>query len=94
MKKIYIAGPMTGLPKFNKPAFNQKATELNNMGFIVLNPAVLPDEMTWEEYMMICIPMLSVADSVYMLNGWERSKGASIEHSEALSSGKEIFYEC
>ncbi|WP_153448747.1 DUF4406 domain-containing protein [Vibrio algicola] len=93
-KKIYIAGPMSGIPEFNKPAFISKASELEQEGYIVLNPAILPNGMTWEEYMYICIPMVSVADEIYMLKGWEESKGASIEHREALSMGKSVIYEC
>jgi len=92
-KKIYLAGPMTGLPEFNKPAFITKASELEQEGHIVLNPAVLPEGMKWEEYMYICIPMVSVADEIYMLKGWEESKGASIEHKEALAQGKSVVYE-
>lgn len=94
MKKIYVAGAMTGIPEFNKPAFNAKAEELKKEGYIVLNPAVLPDGMSWEEYMYICIPMLSVADEIYMLKGWTSSKGATIEHQEALAQGKSVIYEC
>ncbi|WP_417536317.1 DUF4406 domain-containing protein [Methylophaga sp.] len=94
MKTIYLAGPMTGLPDFNKPAFNAKAKELEHQGYIVLNPAVLPDGMKWEEYMYICIPMLSVADEIYMLKGWENSKGATIEHKEAWTQGMDVIYEC
>ncbi|MGV3000765.1 DUF4406 domain-containing protein [Vibrio sp. E150_018] len=93
-KKIYIAGPMSGMPEFNKPAFISKASELAQEGYIVLNPAVLPDGMSWEEYMYICIPMLSVADEIYMLKGWTESKGATIEHHEALAQGKSVIYEC
>ncbi|EGO2557451.1 DUF4406 domain-containing protein [Escherichia coli] len=40
--KIYIAGPMTGYPDYNRAAFNAKASELMAEGHIVLNPAVLP----------------------------------------------------
>lgn len=39
--KIYIAGPMTGYPDYNRAAFNAKASELMAEGHIVLNPAVL-----------------------------------------------------
>jgi hypothetical protein len=32
MKRIYIAGPMTGLPEFNYPAFNAEAQRLRGLG--------------------------------------------------------------
>ena len=38
-KHIYIAGPMTGLPKFNFPAFFAAAEKYKRRGYIVHNPA-------------------------------------------------------
>lgn len=93
-KKIYIAGPMTGLPDFNKPAFHSKAQELEQEGFTVLNPAVLPDGLEHHEYMQICIPMVIVSDEIYMLEGWEQSKGVRMEHEHALDMGLSVTYQC
>lgn len=39
MKSIYIAGPMSGYPQFNFPAFFGKAKMLEEQGWIVYNPA-------------------------------------------------------
>ena len=37
--KIYIAGPMTGLPEYNFPAFDKAAAILTAQGHEVFNPA-------------------------------------------------------
>lgn len=37
--KIYIAGPMSGYPEFNFPAFNAAAKKLRDEGWTVFNPA-------------------------------------------------------
>ncbi len=38
-KHIYIAGPMSGYPEFNFPAFFAKQKELEAQGWVVHNPA-------------------------------------------------------
>ncbi|HED2900646.1 TPA: DUF4406 domain-containing protein, partial [Citrobacter freundii] len=53
--KIYIAGPMTGIPKYNRPAFHFEAIRLASEGHVVLNPATLPDGLSQPEYMDICL---------------------------------------
>ena len=38
-KKVYIAGPMTGIPEFNFPAFFSAQARLEKEGWKVFNPA-------------------------------------------------------
>ena len=80
--KIYVAGPMSGLPGFNFPAFHAKAAELREEGFEVVNPAEInPDtSMAWAECMRADIAELVTCDGIQMLPGWENSKGATLEH--------------
>jgi len=37
--KVYIAGPMQGIPNFNYPLFNEVANEFRMLGHEVFNPA-------------------------------------------------------
>lgn len=91
-RKIYIAGPMTGLIDANRPAFHLHAFKVAQAGHVALNPAVLPDGLQHHEYMAICKPMVEIADEVHMLPGWEHSKGAMQEHQWATAMGKEVHF--
>lgn len=46
MLKVYLAGPMTGLPQFNFPAFDAAASQLRDRGYDVVSPAELDDPET------------------------------------------------
>jgi len=89
--KIYIAGPMTGLPHFNRPAFQQAAINLSFEKHVPLNPAILPDGLTEADYMAVGITMLQRTDAIFLLTGWQFSAGARAEHALALKLGLEVI---
>lgn len=91
--KIYIAGPMSGLPDFNRAAFQAAQEVLSEHGNQVLSPAVLPNGLEQHEYMDICLAMLRCADCIYMLKGWENSLGAKAEHALAEKLDLQIEYQ-
>ncbi|HHA1195976.1 TPA: DUF4406 domain-containing protein [Enterobacter kobei] len=91
--KVYIAGPMTGYEKFNRPAFNAASETLTSQGHVVLNPATLPDGLSEAQYMDICLAMLRCAEGIYMLNEWEYSVGARAENALAEKLKLEVMYE-
>ena len=100
---IYIAGPMSGIPDLNFPAFHAKAAELRAAGYVVINPAEInggadelvacasmtPEELQahWQKCMRKDITELCTCDGIAMLDGWTRSKGATLEHHVARSLG-------
>lgn len=92
MKKIYVAGKITG-EKNLKKIFNAKENELKKQGHIVLNPASLPYGLDYEEYMTICFAMIDVCNKVYFLGNWMESKGALREHSYATIKNKDMVFE-
>lgn len=83
--KVYIAGPMSGLPDYNYPAFNAEAARLRALGYEVFNPAEnpKPEPETWQGYMRMAIAQLIQVDCVCMLPGWKSSRGARIEYGIA-----------
>ncbi|EJR6806018.1 DUF4406 domain-containing protein [Salmonella enterica] len=81
--KIYVAGPMSGLPNFNRDRFNEAARLVVESGNVPLNPAILPDGLPERDYMAIGIAMLQCADAIHLIEGWEKSKGARAEKALA-----------
>jgi len=90
---IYISGPMTGLPNLNYDAFYAKEEELTQRGWNVLNPAKVGDLSDYDMYWPIDKAMLDGADAIYMLNGWENSKGALMEYTYAAEKSLSILWE-
>lgn len=80
MTRIYISGPMTGLPQLNFPAFNAEAERLRALGFQVVNPADLnADGTPWQQCMRIDLAAMLTCDTIAMLPRWQESRGATLE---------------
>ena len=120
--RVYVSGPMTGLPDNNSPAFDAEAIRLRGEGHFVISPAELselfgtPDEvrdsfeaMYWEDtnkyphmfhssslakaIMEADLAAVRSCDAIYLLNGWETSRGAKRELAEAIRCGLQIMQE-
>jgi len=89
IQRCYIAGRMTGMPEFNRPAFNAAAAQLRTLGYHVENPAEIPPIPgdPWAAYMRLALTMMLKCDVVVLLPGWEGSKGATIEQRLAVDLG-------
>lgn len=93
--KIYIAGPMTGIPEHNYPAFNAAAAELQGLGWTVVNPADHGEiaDFEWSDYLRLDICKLARCTDIYLLRGWPQSKGATLEYTIASALGMPIHFE-
>lgn len=85
--RVYICGPMSGLPEYNYPAFNAEAARLRAIGYHVENPAENPKQDTWQDYMRQAVRQMMTCDAVALLPGWHDSRGALIENGLAVSLG-------
>jgi hypothetical protein len=90
--RIYIAGPMTGLPEFNYPAFRAAARMLGEMGHDVEDPSTnenpTPDD--YHGWLRVGLAQLIVCDAVALLDGWESSGGARMEVNVAATLGLRV----
>ncbi len=85
--KVYIAGPMTGLPLYNRPAFNRKACELISKGYTPVHTADMPLGLKYETYMEESFKRLKECEAVLLLEDWDLSPGAMREVYFAHQNG-------
>jgi hypothetical protein len=81
-KVVYISGPMSNLPDHNFPAFDAAEKELLERGYRVINPANNDNRShgkPWEFYMRLDIKHVAESDLMYVLDGWQNSRGARVE---------------
>lgn len=92
--RVYISGPMSGIPDFNFPAFHTAAAALRAKGFDVVNPAEVNVDaaMTWEQCLRTDIKLLCDCDALALLPGWENSKGAHLEVHVAHRLGIKVSH--
>lgn len=108
--KVYIAGPMTGKPLYNFPAFDKATAEWEGAGWDVVSPAEMT-RIIWRETfgrefdpattdtsaadyrMFMRADLLAVmdVDALALLDGWEKSRGASLEVAVASIFGKKFY---
>jgi len=92
MKRIYISGPMTGLPDYNFAAFEaaEKLLRKTVPSAEIINPHELSrgvdqHNAEWEDYLKLDLRAMLDCDTVVILPGWHNSKGALLEIHVATS---------
>lgn len=96
MPKIYISGPMTGMPEYNVPAFNAAAKAWRALGWEVANPAESfggDTTRSYCEYAAHDMMLLSTVDAIAMLPGWDgpMARGSVWEREVALLYGLPVL---
>lgn len=93
MKKVYIAGKITGCENY-KENFSRLEKRLLKMGCKVMNPTVLPEGFEHKEYLKVCFAMIDVCDTLCFLDNWGDSPGAIQEFNYAFKKkGKHFMQE-
>ncbi len=94
---VYISGPITNT-KDAKERFRKAEDDLKKRGYKkVINPERLCEVYKYDamygQYMAHCKLMVKNSRVIYMLKGWENSKGAITERTLAMSQNMEVIYE-
>ena len=98
--RVYIAGPMTGRPDFNRAAFIDARGVWVAAGWAVEDPIEMDDEFyggpenasreaDYMELMMRDLSRIMGCAAIAVLPGWEDSRGARLEVHFANVAGKQ-----
>ncbi len=93
-KRLYLSGPMTGIPQHNHPELTRVAGILRKAGFDVDNPAEHFDgdmNRPRSEYMNHDLRVVIDRDAVVLLKGWSESAGCNAEMFTAWQCGKLVY---
>jgi len=90
--KVYLSGKITG-DSNHRQKFSSMEKELLSYGYVVFNPAVLPDGFEYEDYMDLDLLILSRCDAIFLMRDWRNSPGAKREYEEAKRLGLRILTE-
>lgn len=98
--KYYLAGPMSGYPEYNFPAF-ERACELLRTGrqLTIASPHEIDHGETpetrgnlhYSAYMRAALKLLLECDGIIMLPKWEGSSGATLEFRVARGLSMPVF---
>lgn len=92
---VYISGKITGNENY-KQDFQKAENWLKLKGYEVLNPVKICESiytLTYSQLMAIDFKLIELCDAIFMLDGWQKSKGACAELSYAKSLGKKVLYQ-
>ena len=93
---MYISGAISDI-NYDIAAANFAEAEerVINWQYVAINPLKngLPKDSSWHEHLMDDLAMLLTCGAIYMLEGWEKSDGAKIEHTFAIKMDIPIIYE-
>lgn len=102
--RVYIAGPMRGLPNWNFPAFDAAEERWRAAGHIAFSPAQVDRALKYgpEQNTEVCgvhlrhvinmdVACIMAADALALLPGWENSKGTTVELALAQFLGLPIY---
>ncbi len=90
MKKIYIAGKVSGLTEEEYTSnFNKYEIFFKKMGYEVENPVsfIKDKKADYDEIMIACLKRLKNCDALFLMPNWRYSAGAKEERRFAIALG-------
>lgn len=102
---VYLAGPMSGIEGNNSHAFNEAAEELRGLGFEVVSPVEMDEEIgsdhdsgslseaDYQDFLRrdIIRILQENVDALVVLPHWEESRGVALEVHLARELGRLVF---
>lgn len=94
---VYLSGPMTGLPDYNRAAFNLRAEAFQALGYSVNNPADISvthgTDKAYGFYFKRALRLMLESDVVYVFGDTSNSAGVQMELKVAEMAGMPIVRE-